>query len=278
MAGKARPSAITKLSDGKSFRKWLVYGNSGVGKTVLAGSAPNALFLTAEAEGTESARAFGSEADEWYCESWSDLQDAYSWLHDDSGAKEYEWVIVDSLSEMEEHAWRALLEEGVAKSSARSIDKPALDDYQVIGNRLKRFINALNRLPVNVLYTAQPMVRTLEDREGDEHDYRSPLVGSVRSGVLSQKVCGMVTLVGLLAVHPADDEDEEDERRLWTAGSERYAAKDRHDTFGSFVSQPDIAEMEAAVDARKAKGNRTSGERTKKKKSKKPTAPSTDDS
>jgi ATP/maltotriose-dependent transcriptional regulator MalT len=52
-----RPTAITSLketpSEGK--RNWLIYAPSGIGKTVLAGTAPNNLFLTVEAAGTESA-------------------------------------------------------------------------------------------------------------------------------------------------------------------------------------------------------------------------------
>lgn len=255
----ARPQAITKLSEGASFRNWLIYADSGVGKTVMAGTAPKGLFLTVEAEGTESARAMGSTADEWVCNSWTDLQEAYEWLRG-GGAAEYEWVMLDSLSEMEESAWRHHLEEmHERKPGTRSVDKPALEDYQIIGNRMKRLIDAFNRLPVNCLYTAQVMRRTIEDEDGDEMELRQPLLGSANNGILSQKVCGMVTLVGLLIpTKPDEENDIPAGRRLWVAGSERYLAKDRHDTFDRYVHNPNIEEMDEAVRARKAQGKKAS--------------------
>lgn len=268
-----RPKAITKLSEGASFRNWLIYGDSGVGKTVLAGTAPKGLFLTVEAEGTESARALGSDADEWVCDTWDKLLTAYQWLKG-GGTGEYEWVMLDSLSEMEETAWRSHLEDMVKKKpGTRSVDKPALEDYQIIGNRVKRLVDAFNRLPINCLYTAQAMRRTIEDEDGDELELRQPLLGSANNGILSQKVCGMVTMVGLLIpTKPDDEEDIPAGRRLWVAGSERYLAKDRHDTFDRYIESPNIQEMDEAVKARKTSGKVTTATtkpvKAKKKKAK----------
>jgi hypothetical protein len=267
----ARPKAITKLSEGASFRNWLIYGDSGAGKTVLAGTAPKGLFLTVEAEGTESARARGSTADEWQCDAAEELREAYQWLKA-GGTEEYAWVMMDSISEMEELLWSEHLQAmAKAKPGTRSVDKPALEDYQIIGNRVKRMIDQFNRLPINTLYTAQVMRRSVEDEDGDDVELRQPLLGSTRNGVLSQKVCGMVTLVGLL-IPDKFDEDNPDEyhSRLWVAGSERYLAKDRHDTFGRFIQDPNIEEMDKEVTARKTgeKATATAAEPVKKKKQK----------
>lgn len=273
-APPARPKAITKLSEGASFRNWLVYGDSGVGKTVLAGTAPRNLILTVEAEGTESARAMGSTADEWVCDTWEDLQEAYDWLKS-GGLALYDWVTVDSVSEMEELAWRSHLEEmSRRKPGTRTVDKPALEDYQIIQNRIKRLVDAFNRLKINTLYTAQVMRRAVDDEDGEEIELRQPLVGSARNGILSQKVCGMVTLVGLLIpTRPDEDNDIPAGRRLWVAGSERYLAKDRHDTFDRYVDNPNIEEMDAAVKARKTGGKKaTTDQKQPGKKKKRPVA------
>jgi len=276
-APPARPKAITKLADGTGFRNWLIYGDSGVGKTVFAGTAPKALILTVEAEGTESARAMGSTADEWVIDSWEELLEAFAWLKS-GGIEHYEWVVVDSLSEMEELCWRFVLEAGVkAKPGSRTLDKPALEDYQIVGNKVKRLVDQFNRLKVNVLYTAQVMRRTVEDEEGDDVELRQPLLGSTRNGVISQKVCGMVTLVGLLVATKADeDEDIPAGRRLWLAGSERYLAKDRHDTFDRYVQDPNVAEMDAAVKARKASGSKVMNTGKKAKAKTKKAKPATE--
>lgn len=254
MAG--RPKAITSLqeTDNEGTKNWIIYAPSGVGKTVLAGTAPKSLFLTVEAQGTESAKAFGSTADEWVCDTWDDLTEAYQWLKN-GGHSEYDWVNVDSLSEMEELCWANQLEEAKAQNSSRSIYQPAIQDYAIVDNKIKRLVDSFNRLPINVLYTAQVMNLDTEDDDGDDVVLRLPLIGRTKGGApLSNKICGKVTLVGMLGV-PRDSDDGTD-RRLVTAAGPTWVAKDRHDTFGKVVDNPNIAEMAEAVDKRKADGKK----------------------
>lgn len=262
MAG--RPRAITSVQDTPSAgkRNWLIYAPSGVGKTVLAGTAPNALFLTVEAAGTESAKAFGSTADEWVCDDWATLGEAFDYLKN-GGHKDYEWVILDSLTEMQEICWKAQLEEGKSNNSSRSIYQAALQDYGIVDNKIKSLVDAFNRLPVNILYTAQQFGIGAEDEDGDDITFRLPAVGRTKNGApLSNLICGKVTMVGLLGtIKEADDY----EVRLVTQAGETWMAKDRHDTFGPFVDNPNIAEMAAAVDARQAKGSASKTTPKKKK-------------
>jgi hypothetical protein len=249
-----RPTAITKLSEtpNQGKKNWLIYAPSGVGKTVLAGTAPNALILTVEAAGTESAKAMGSEADEWVCDSWDELQKAFVWIRDE-GHKLYEWVIVDSLSEMEELCWKAQLEEAHASNSQRSIYQAAIQDYAIVDNKVKALVDAFNRLPINVLYTAQMADKEAEDSEGDDITVAIPLLGRAKNGwPLSMKICGKVTLIGLLTVKQPKEKDEEPFRRLWVQSGDRWIAKDRHDTFGKFIDEPNVEEMAEAVDKRQA--------------------------
>lgn len=250
----ARPKAITSLKDSptQGKRNWLIYADSGTGKTVLAGTAPKALFLTVEAAGTESAKALGSAADEWVVSDWKTLQEAYNWLKQE-GVHEYEWVLVDSVSEMEELCWKDHLQEAHEANSNRSLYQPAIQDYQIISNKIKRLVDSFNRLPINVLYTAQTMRLEIENEETDDDTtLLSPLLGT-RNGVLSQKVCAMVTLVGLLRVQTPKDKEVEPYRRLWLQGSRRYTAKDRHDTFPRYLDTPNIEEMADAVTKRQEK-------------------------
>jgi hypothetical protein len=178
--------------------------------------------------------------------------------------------VIDSLSEMEELCWRShLAKMAKDKPGTRSIDKPALEDYQIVQNRIKRLVDQFNRLKINVLYTAQVMRRSVEDEDGDDVELRQPLLGSQRNGILSQKVCGMVTLVGLLVTTKADEEEDVPAgRRLWVAGSERYLAKDRHDTFDRYVQNPNVREMDEAVKARKGSGKKANAAEQPEKKAK----------
>jgi hypothetical protein len=262
VAAKKRPSAIVSLKDQPSegTRNWLIYAPSGEGKTVLAGTAPNALFLTCEAAGTESAKAFGSTADEWLINSWEELIDAYEWLLG-GGAALYQWVILDSTTEMEELCWADQLENIGKEYEAR------IQDYGIVDRKIKKLVDRFNRLPVNVLYTAQQAGWDKEDEDGDDIVKVLPALGRAKGGwPLSNLVCGKVTLIGLLMVR--QDEDDEEFRRLYVHGGERWTAKDRHDAFGKYIDNPDIGEMAKAVEARQAAAGprKTTKKSTKKKK------------
>lgn len=260
-----RPTAITSLKETPNAgkRNWLIYAPSGVGKTVLAGTAPKALFLTVEAAGTESAKAMGSDADEWICDTWDEFREAYDWVKNE-GHKQYEWVIPDSLTELEELCWNDQLEKVGKEFEAR------IQDYGIVDRKIKKMVDAFNRLPINVLYTAQQAAMEMEDEDGDDIFKVLPALGRAKGGwPLSHLVCGKVTLIGLLQVK-RDKETKEEFRRLFVHGGERFIAKDRHDTFGAWVDDPNVAEMAAAVDDRQAVGAKADNdaEAPKKKKGK----------
>lgn len=259
-----RPQAIVSLRDSPSAGKqnWLIYGDSGVGKTALAGTAEKAMFITVEAAGTESAKALGSTAEELVCDTWYDLAGEYfNYFKHGTGCQDYEWVILDSVSEMEELCWVDTLEAAHKRNKSRSLFQPAIQDYQIVGNKMKRMVDQWNRLPINVLYTAQTMRIDVEDSDNDDDTTKlMPLVGSTRNGVVSQKICGKVTLVGLLQERPGKKK-KDTIRRLWLQGGKRYIAKDRHDAFPMYVDNTSIPAMVAAVKARQEEA----GTATKKK-------------
>src|SRR5712691_8534738 len=83
------------LSESKNIA---IYGPSGVGKTVLAGGAPDATFLTTE-KGLSSAQRSGSKAK---------VMRAYDWEHilaglnkADETLSQDDWLVVDSGTKMQ---------------------------------------------------------------------------------------------------------------------------------------------------------------------------------
>lgn len=264
----ARPSAINKLQESPSEGKknWLAYGDSGVGKTVLGGTS-NGLLITTEAAGSESAKAFGSTADEWVVDSWEELQQAYEWLKKE-GHKEFDWVVPDSITEIESLCFDYTLRQAHEANSNRSLDIPAVQDYQTVYIRMQKLVDAFCRLPVNTLFTAQLMLLDRVNEDDEEYQEALPLVGSTKNGVVSRKICGKVTVVGYLSVQKPKKSEEDPNpqpyRRLWTEKSARMFAKDRHDTFGRYVDNPNILEMAAAVDERIAKGEKKAKKTTAK--------------
>lgn len=251
-----RPTAITSLkdTDSRGKRNWLIYGKSGDGKTVLAGTAPKALFLTVEAAGTESAKGMGSTADEWVIPTKKDLDTAYDYFANGTGCQDYEWVLLDSLSEIEELFWSHVQGEKAVKR---------IQDYGTIETMIKREVDRWNRLPINVLYTAGMKSLDMEDEDGEEYVMNIPSLGT-KNGVMAQVVCAKTTLNGLLVVRTTKDEDGNRQtlRRLYLRGSRSFVAKDRHMLAEDkgFIPNPNIEKMAAvanrlaAVDNTKKEG------------------------
>lgn len=258
-----RPTAITELAARKRYFNWLIFGETGVGKTALAGTAPRNLFLTFEPEGTESVERMGLHGEELVINSRAELLDVYDYFDLGTGCDDYDWVTIDSASEMEECFWRDHLKNQVMKKpSTRSLYKAALDDYPFVWNQMKAAIDQWNRLPVNVLYTAQVMPFEWFDEDGDEQTQLLPLVGSLKNGVLARKFCGMVSLVGHLDVkrHKVDGVTEE-YRRLTVSKRGDVMAKNRYG-WGPYIDHPTIP---ALVTAAKPSQTKTRGTTTRRR-------------
>lgn len=209
------PASIISLEDEDDHVNLLVYGKSGAGKTVFAGSAANVLFIAPEDDGTLSAKRAGSKAKKWPVKHWRDLQTAYEWLYDnpDHG---FDWIVIDSATEMQQMLLRYILENAVAENSQRDPDIPAIQDHQKWQNMFKRFVKAFNALPVNVLWTA--LVRNETNEEGEEF-----LIPDIQGKgyQLAQSFASYMTSYGYLSVitknvkvRPKKDGDEPEIKKI----------------------------------------------------------------
>jgi hypothetical protein len=158
------PSEIIDLQDEDEYHNILIYADSGVGKTVFAGSDDDVLFIAPEDNGTISAKRFGSTAKKWKINGWSDIQGAYDWLYQQDPIP-FNWVVLDSLTEMQQMCMRQILDEGIRVNPGRDPDVPQLQDWIPYFEKFKRLVKSFNALPVNVLYTALQ-----QDEENDEGD------------------------------------------------------------------------------------------------------------
>jgi hypothetical protein len=249
-----RPTAITSVRERKKFKNWMVYGETGVGKTTLASHLPRNLFISFEVEGTESAAVAGSEADEIIVRTREEFIEVYDYFEYGTGCEDYEWVTMDSASEMEECFWRSQLKTMKDKKpNTRSLYKPALDDYPWVWNQVKRAIDDFNALPINVLYTAQVMpLGMYDDDTEEEYDQLVPMIGSQKNGILARKVAGMVSLLAYYdVVRLPEDDDEEDAlaevHRLYLSKRKDMLAKNRYGWSG-YADEPNLAKMVAAAD------------------------------
>ncbi len=228
-------------------RNWCVYGGSGIGKTVLAGSAPNALFLATDPEGTESARAFGSTAQELPVNTWEDFLEYNDWLVRGDAHKEFEFVIVDTTDELEELCWQAQLVNDELKRASEY--QPNKGDYPVVWRKVKAELSKLNRAPISVIYLAHMMHIDRETEDGEDTvTLAMPEMGSRKRGDLSSWMCAQMGLVGYMRTVTLDG--GEVQRHLMTGATNRYVAKDRTNTFGAGIVNPTIPGMLASINAK----------------------------
>lgn len=247
----ARPTAITELGATTPFKKWLIYGDSGVGKTVLSGTALENLLLEFDPEGHESAKVFGSSAKVWQLPDWREWQAALDYFERGTGCQDFRWVTIDTLSEGEDVAWRYWLQRQVErKPSTRSVYKPSIDDYPIVWNHMKELIEKFNRLPVNVLYTAHVLeIDQYDDEREEEYTLKMPLIGSTKNGILSRKICAKVGLVGFLDTkrRRTDDHTTEEFRRLYVSKRRDLVAKNRYG-WNKWIDNPTIPDLLALAD------------------------------
>lgn len=261
-AGKkpTRPKAIVNLQDPsrRSHFKWWFYGASGVGKTVLLGTVPDKhLIVTTDVEGTASAKAFGSKADELRVNSWQEYDEFHQWYKAE-GYAEFPWLSLDTVDELEELCWQAQL----VDSSMNRVSKyqPNKADYPVVWRKVREKVMELNRLPANVIYTSHVMRLDQEDEDGEDTvTMAMPLVGSTKRGDLSSYLCAQMSLVGYM--RSAHSDDGKEQRKLYTSAGSRWVAKDRYDTFGKGILNPNVPAMLAKIEAKAAGTSTTAAPR-----------------
>jgi AAA domain len=222
------PSNIISLQDEDEYHNLLIYADSGVGKTVFAGSDDEVLFIAPEDNGTVSAKRFGSTAQKWKIHNWNDIQEAYSWLAQQEVIP-FNWVILDSLTEMQAMCMRKVLDEGIEINPSRDPDVPQLQDWQPYFLRFERMVKSFNALHVNMLYTALQM-----DEENDEGDKVVLPMLQGKGTQYSKKVASWMTSFGHMRVarrKTGNDDDGnpqyEEFRRIQWKASKTVMAKDR---------------------------------------------------
>lgn len=249
LAGIELPDEIVDMNDLDETLNVLVYGHSGVGKTVLGGGAD---LVIATEKGVVSARRQGSMAKVWPARTWTDLRNAYAWVEEKCeegilGTKH--WITLDSGTVMQEHALADILETAVSNNEERDPDIPAIQDHQKWQNMFKRFVRKFNDLPVNVLYIATEM-----DGENEEGEtIKVPYFQGKGVGI-SSWVCAQMSAVGYMKVAkvrdksiPVNDDTppplKEVRRILWQPNGKVFA-KDRSDMCGKFTTDKTLREIE----------------------------------
>lgn len=231
--GKDRPVIQIQPQSLESFNEStniMLYGNSGVGKTALAGGAPHAYFLTTE-KGVQSAKRTGSTAQRLEGYDWDHVEASLDWADDNLGMED--WLIVDSVSKMQTLLLRWWL--GIQHDERdQDIDVPQIQDHQKWQNMYMRFIDRMVDAKYNVILVATAMHK--EDPDGES------LVLPAITGkdyTISNYVCAQMDEVFYYGMAKKSGKDDPTTRRLLTETFPPYFAKDRSTMLPRWVDVED---------------------------------------
>lgn len=241
VATRGLPPEIIDLQDYTESINWLLFGHSGCGKTVIAGKLPGRVLILANEQGTISAKRQGSKAKVWLIRRWEDLVEAYEYLANNEHP--FDWVVIDTVTEMQYKCIRWIMRMVVLANPQRDPHIPAQGDHFKWQLAMKQMITDFNELPVNIMWTAQEMVR--EDSEGE--DIILPLIEG-KDYQISAWACAQMDVVSHLALKPVNKRvdgkvQKSFVRRLTCNESPPIFSKDRFNVLGRVVDNPDISEL-----------------------------------
>lgn len=219
----ARPQievVVESLADFNESINWLLYGDSGVGKTVLASFAPRAIFLSTE-RGVVSAQRVGSTARLIRAPDWEHVEAGLDWA--DIHLTMDDWMIVDSLSKMQELLILWWLKVQNMENEARDLDIPQLQDHQKWQRMFTRFVSRMVNAQYNVIFIATSMHK--EDAEGD--DLVLPAIVG-KDYTIANNVCADMDIVSCLRVAKRQNLDDPRQAIITNDTFPPYFGKDRY--------------------------------------------------
>lgn len=231
---------IQKVTETPVLFNLLIYGESGAGKTTLAGSADEVpemrkvLFLDVEG-GTLSLRSRFPSVESVRIKTWDDMQRVYNELYLDNHG--FNTIVLDSLTEVQKMSMDTIMRKLVEQHEDRDADVPGIREWNINIEQTRKFVRLFRDLPVNTIFTALSKAD------------RNQRTGVTRtkpylSGKVADEVAGFLDIVAYLYTKEVDGTQK---RMLLCGATQDNVAKDRTDKLDQVILEPNMSIIWKAV-------------------------------
>jgi len=245
---------ITPANARPMWLKAIIYGKSGVGKTVLLATkkAGKRTLIVDVEDGTLSIAGadvdvvritFGEDPDS-QADAFAQMQAIFTMLKADAG-KKYDLLAIDSLTQAQKFVLSGTIREKIKQREAKSLWKASLEDQGIMTEKMRHMLWDLRSLPMHIVYTclSQDVLP-----EGEVQTYETlALTPKFRDNVLAYS-----DVVARLDITKARDKSGnvvENVRRLSLQSDGSFAAKVRTPlgkTVPAYILQPTLDKLISA--------------------------------
>lgn len=226
---------VKPVQEHSEYYNILIYGDSGTGKTTLAGSADAVpsmrpvLFIDVEG-GTNSLRHTYPEVSTVRVKTWKEMQALYNALYE--GNHPYRTVVLDSLTEIQKFNMYGIMNDLAQKRPDLDPDIPGMREWGKNLEQLRRMVRGFRDLPMHTIFTA------LKRDDKDAKTGITTMKPSL-SGKLADEVAAFLDIVVYYYVKQIGDGTEAEFRRLLlTQKTDAQVAKDRSGRLPMVIEYP----------------------------------------
>lgn len=212
--------------------RMLIYGGSGVGKTVFGATAPKPLFIAAEA-GMLSLADKGAQY--VTVKTMQDMRDVLKALKDNTMLDKegkpivYETIVIDSLTKVQD----------VVIENITGGRQPSMNQWGDFSDRMAEILKGFSALDKHIIFICLESEKNAEDDDGKEYTRFQPEL----FGKLAEKAQALMDFVGRYYMKTEVVGDRPTAKRVLTfTYSPRWKAKDRSGKMPQFAD-PDFSKL-----------------------------------
>lgn len=231
---------IIKAQERPPYMNILLYGDPGVGKTRLAGTADSVpemrkvLFVDLEG-GTLTLTHSNPNVDIVRVTTWKEMQAVYDELY--AGNHDYSTVVLDSLTEIQKFNMYQIMVDLIDFNDDRDPDVPGMREWGKNLEQMRKFVRGFRDLPMHTIFTA--LMKNDKDKKTGLSQRKPSL-----SGKLADEVAGFLDIVCYMYIKEVDGDQK---HLLLTGATDEIVAKDRTGKLPIVMDNPDMSDLLAHI-------------------------------